>query len=710
MKRIALLIFLFVDFVYVYAAHNPELEFVEGSPVYSLSWPGIGFSISDVHPEIKVDNNWISAAEFEEITWQKVSMPSLNYVNRGSDSLETYQLECTGHPKVESFRITFEFKKGCRYLVMNSSLKAKEEFALGGIRLISSDRANISVQGKDEDWVLFNESASAPHHGTMMYPDQLDTKKAQLGQFSKGDTGVWLTMLVNDRKNYSYCMASISGELWPNNFRWTNFSDRKVTLRVEAESSAPKGEEQIFVPEGKEIVTDAFIVGFWEGKRPTAVLSEVGYIMGQNVRKGKPMRQPSMGWSSWHTYGRNVSQDIIVRSADKIRDELAEYGWRDIQLDGGWWSEQGLYDVNGNFPEGIRYLSDYMKDNGLEFGLHISPLRTHPTETIVVQNREMQLIPYSEKKIDASDDEMVTTLGTIYYDTTHPFVAPYLSGRFQQMVEDYRPVFMKWDHHYGALEEGDRYDSTMTFLQGHNRAIRAIRSVLPDTLVVTRSMGYIFGALECYDALRIGQDINSPGYRSEEEPYTDMTYGKTTGSIRDLPQGKGLVRLARSVAQNYYIHNNIAICDPDAFFVTPQYTLDEAKSHMTLDAIMGGLFFFGDKVEDLPQERLDLLKNKKIIEVNRLGVHAVPLDLFSGADVPYIWKLETGDRLFIALFNWLDDERENTYRFDTDFELDSEQYSFEELWTGEKFTVRNGKLKLSQPAHSVRIYELKKIK
>ena len=61
-------------------------------------------------------------------------------------------------------------------------------------------------------------------------------------------------------------------------------------------------------------------------------------------------------------------------------------------------------------------------------------------------------------------------------------VPAFSSARYQQIVEGYRPSFMKWDHTYGGLEEGVRFDSTMTFMQAHNKTIRAIRNALPDDL------------------------------------------------------------------------------------------------------------------------------------------------------------------------------------------------------------------------------------
>jgi alpha-galactosidase len=130
---------------------------------------------------------------------------------------------------------------------------------------------------------------------------------------------------------------------------------------------------------------------------------------------------------------------------------------------------------------------------------------------------------------------------------------------------------------------------------------------------------------------------------------------------------------------------------------------------MTLEAIMGGLFFFGDKVESLPKERLEILKNKDIIAVNKLGEHAIPLDLFSGVDVPTIWKLETKDRLIITIFNWLDKDVTKSYDLNADFELNSSKYKLTELWTKENYNIVTGKLTLIQRPHAVKIIEFKKL-
>ncbi|KAB1154039.1 alpha-galactosidase [Flavobacterium luteum] len=711
MRRIKVVLSLVLALAWVEGIAQPVIKYTQGSSEYSIQWDTKFAQINNLSPEIDINDKWVPVSEFKSIRWEKKEGTRFSEVNNYNGKVEYLYLICENHPMISNFTIKFELMEGRPYLVMNSSLTATEKFKLGGIKLFTSAKENIVLPGNTKDWIVFTESASAPHTGALMYPYQLNTKKAKAGSYSKANVGVWLSMLVNDKKNCAFSFASIASELWPNNFKWELPVENDFNkLKVSARSGAIFEKEKIWVPAGNTIITDAFLVGYWENQRPTKILLETGIIMGENVRKGKSMHCPEPGWSSWHSYERNITEKSFLTSAEFISKNLKEYGWKTVQIDGGWWTEPGLYKEDDHtFPHGLRYLSDYSKDLGLDFGLHVSPLRTNPKDPITAQHPDWILKPAVRKKVAKGDDEMETTIGTVYVDGSHPEVPAFSAARYQQIVEGYRPSFMKWDHTYGGLEEGKRYDSTMTFMQAHNKTIRAIRSALPDDLIVTRSMGYVFGALECYDAIRIGNDINHPGYKSEAEPYTNITYGKTLGTIEDDQVEKGLIRFARAVSQNYYIHKNIAIVDPDAFFVSPQYTIDEAKCHMTLEAIMGGLFFFGDKVESLPAERLELLKNRDIIAVNRLGVHAIPLDLFSGVDIPTIWKLETKDRLIITIFNWLDKDVTKTYNLKTDFELNNSKYKLTELWTKKNFKIESNKLTLDQAAHSVKIIEFVKL-
>jgi len=169
---------------------------------------------------------------------------------------------------------------------------------------------------------------------------------------------------------------------------------------------------------------------------------------------------------------------------------------------------------------------------------------------------------------------------------------------------------------------------------------------------------------------------------------------------------KGLIRFARQAAQNYYIHNHIAICDPDAFFASPQYSLEEARCHITLQALMGGFLFGGDRIESLPKDRLDLYRHQPVLDVWGNGKHAIPLDLFSGVDIPRIWKLELPERTVFGFFNWIDEASETTWAL-ANLEMAAGTYRLLDLWSGTNLQQDAGKVKLSMPPHTVRLIEFR---
>ncbi|MBX7211158.1 MAG: alpha-galactosidase [Verrucomicrobiaceae bacterium] len=517
--------------VVVHAA-APSVEHAATGADYSLRWDG-DVRISEATFALKINGMWVYGDAFPKRVWSAENGRQV--------------LRCSGLAPVEEFVLTIETANGRPYAVVSAALKSSADFKLGGVRVLTKkgDAQNLSVPTPEKGWTVFVEALRAPDHGRIYTLKQLAELKSAKKSGDARDA-FWVSTLQNDAKNQTLAFAALKGELWPTSFEWRSASEG--ALNVSLRSSSPLGLEEIVVHPGRLVEVDPVMIGYWDDRRPTKVLDEVGRIMGESIRQGRPMHGLEPGWSSWHSYDRFLSAEDVLKAARFMKAELYDAGYRYIQLDGGWWTEPGSYYVNKDFPRGIRDLSNQITDMGLKFGLHISPFRISPKDPYWNDHADWVIHPFVKEKIGKNDDDMIATKGMVYLDGSHPDVAPYLAGQFKQMVESYKPTFMKWDHHYGSLEEGPHFDPTMTGLQAHNKTVRIIRAALPSYLVVTRSMGWLFGALECYDALRIGNDINHPGIKSAEEPYANMTYGKTSGSIENVLEGKdykGMIRFAR---------------------------------------------------------------------------------------------------------------------------------------------------------------------
>ena len=86
-------------------------------------------------------------------------------------------------------------------------------------------------------------------------------------------------------------------------------------------------------------------------------------------------KTPPMGWNSWNKFGCNVSEELIKGIADAmVKTGMKDAGYEYIVIDDCW---QVSRDENGNiiadkklFPNGIKYLADYIHSKGLKFGIY----------------------------------------------------------------------------------------------------------------------------------------------------------------------------------------------------------------------------------------------------------------------------------------------------------------------------------------------------
>ena len=84
---------------------------------------------------------------------------------------------------------------------------------------------------------------------------------------------------------------------------------------------------------------------------------------------------PTMGWSSWNTFALNISEDVIRGQADEmVKLGLDKAGYIYINIDDGFWNGRGK---DGNliinrklFPNGMKYVADYIHSKGLKAGIY----------------------------------------------------------------------------------------------------------------------------------------------------------------------------------------------------------------------------------------------------------------------------------------------------------------------------------------------------
>lgn len=85
---------------------------------------------------------------------------------------------------------------------------------------------------------------------------------------------------------------------------------------------------------------------------------------------------PPMGWNSWNTFQTNISEKLVMETADSmVSSGMKDAGYTYIVLDDGWMTMQrntqgDLVPDPVKFPHGMKAVADYVHSKGLKFGLY----------------------------------------------------------------------------------------------------------------------------------------------------------------------------------------------------------------------------------------------------------------------------------------------------------------------------------------------------
>lgn len=87
---------------------------------------------------------------------------------------------------------------------------------------------------------------------------------------------------------------------------------------------------------------------------------------------------PPMGWSSWNTFGCDISAQMVKDSADAlVKSGMAASGYKYVNIDDCWSTKERnaegqLVPDPEKFPEGIKDVADYVHQRGLKLGIYSS--------------------------------------------------------------------------------------------------------------------------------------------------------------------------------------------------------------------------------------------------------------------------------------------------------------------------------------------------
>ena len=370
---------------------------------------------------------------------------------------------------------------------------------------------------------------------------------------------------------------------------------------------------------------------------------------------------PPMGWNSWNTFGENISEQLIMETADAMVDEgLLEKGYEYLVIDDCWSLRER--DENGRlvadpekFPHGMKAVADYVHSKGLKFGMYSC-----------AGNLTCAGYPGSFEH-EFVDAETFAEWGVDFLKYDYCYHSPIIPGKYL-----YRRMGL-------ALENCGRDSLFSACSWGADETHEWIKETGAS---MWRSTGDIFDTWESIKDLTKQQE--------KLHPFNGV------GCFNDMDMlvvgmyGKGNVGLAGCTDVQY-------------------------KTHYSIWALLGSPLMIGCDIRNMNQETKDILMNPEMIAINQDPLCRQPVRLtgiWSGEDVVlYSRQLSNGD-LAIGLFNMSD--KKTTVNLNLDelgLPLSTQRtLHLKEVWTGEERNVPNATLRRELEPFDCAVYRGKVVK
>lgn len=359
--------------------------------------------------------------------------------------------------------------------------------------------------------------------------------------------------------------------------------------------------------------------------------------------------RPPAGWCSWYYYYLDITEAEVVKNTDWLAEHLKKFGCDWVQIDDGWQGRGRGFGSNRDwfatcekdFPHGMKWAADYIRSKGFLPGIWCIPFTQSDTEMF---RRDPELFVH---RADGSspgertepltyewmpeDDRRFEWAGRYFIDPTGSEGEDYLRRLFTLLCDEWGYDYVKidaqgmmagfYDEHRKRLAnpalDGDR---------AYRHGLDAITAVMgPHRFLL--NCGHGWAAIGQCQGIRIGGDVGL--------------------------SWQGMLNAITSSFQWLFLNTLAFYTDPDVVCVREPLPLEQARVWATLVGITGQLLMASDKMHELPDERVELLR--RIFPV--ADVHPMELYPIEAPQRPAIFDLKVskpgvGTWDVVALFNW----------------------------------------------------------
>ena len=459
-------------------------------------------------------------------------------------------------------------------------------------------------------------------------------------------------------------------------------------LKLKAESGKLSVSAKLRIDDATQNVFSLKIVKDWYKSR------WVPYWRAPDRRRSP--RAPT-GWLSWNTYFDQAGSKENLDEARFAAKWFKPFGmeiwniesWQDNspKLPVSNFHNMNLETYKVQFPEGMKWLADEIRNLGFRPGLWMAPYGTG-NDAFYAAHRDWFLHDGDGKPIRSWN-------GKYTLDPTAPGALEHLTSIFDRASHEWGYEFFKIDGMSGRgpgycahLYERPDIRAVMHDPNCPNpfeRTVAAYRKGIGDDRIFLACQGHFTGAEAGYaDASRTGADIVHPN-----EPV----------------KWENILLQARCTVNQFFAHANVFWSDPDCMLVSQAaLAREQAQVEATVVALPGQQTFAGDKLAELAPDRVRLIQQALPVCPTRPG------KLYPMFGHLPVWDLHVsrpfGDWHVVALFNWDDEEKDVSVAWNELGEDSERRFVAWEFWTGTYVGEKAGVLSAAVPPRGVRLFAL----
>lgn len=550
------------------------------------------------------------------------------------------------------------------------------------------------------------------------YSEDPTIRIGSLAQAPDGDyTGVQSMLVYNLRAKQSLFLAALTSNrfLTVSHLRVANAASSAprissftvdsmgTTTKVVLERSQISPDQQIQlslpVAPGQSIASESVMIA--GGRDYLAQLESYGEAV-RDLHHARVSGPAPMGWWSWTAFYGGINQGEVLTNAAWLADNLKHLGYDYLLIDEGYNYARGEY-LTANatqFPDGMRNLEAEICNSGLTPGIWTAPFEVSNRAWVYQHHKDWLVrdgkgLPITVGYVDGDVDPVYVL------DTTNPGAQAYLRETYRTLSHNWGVRYIKLDFMDHAAIEGYHYRPNTTALEAQRIGLRIIRDAVGEDVLLDKDGSPMLNPVGFVDEGRISVD----------------TGHSFNASMNAAP----------NIAARFYMNRNFYRSDPDAFSLThptePEpgpkpsehnLSLSDAQVQIVLAAVAGGMYEIGDDLATLASEpdRLALVNNQELMNMNRLGRAALPVDLmtFAAEDLqPSVFFLpEDRRQSMLAIFNWTNQPRSHSFTL-TELHLAADHpfRAYNVLSDDAPLALEDGTVRLeNQPPHSVRLVKL----